>query len=186
VDGNQKLRIKVGEHEFEAEGPPEAVQAQFEMFKQLLTASAAILQPRPIAAAAESAADEAAEIQTPGNGAKREAGAVDTDLHKIMRVDGRIVSFTVPPATADAALLLLLYGQKILRQNDGVTGNEVISGLTTTGGLGINRPDRMLARAATSGDVIVIGEGRSKRYRLTNTGLAKARQLAAELIAKVA
>ena len=32
-----RLKIRIGEHEFEAEGPQEAVERQFEAFKELIT-----------------------------------------------------------------------------------------------------------------------------------------------------
>src|SRR5258708_14663815 len=32
-----KIRVKVGDHEFEAEGPQEAVERQFETFKELVS-----------------------------------------------------------------------------------------------------------------------------------------------------
>jgi hypothetical protein len=82
--------------------------------------------------------------------------------------------------------LLLLYGQKVLRDNDAVTGGEVIEGLTATGGMSIGRTDRVLEKMGRDRDVIVIGERRGKRYRLTNTGISRARQIASSLIAIVA
>ncbi len=82
--------------------------------------------------------------------------------------------------------MLILYAQKTLRENDSITGGEIIEGLTATGGLAVMRVDRLLEKAGRDGDVIVIGERRAKRYRLTNTGLNKARGLAAEMIAIVA
>jgi DNA-binding transcriptional regulator PaaX len=61
-----------------------------------------------------------------------------------------------------------------------------MEGLTATGGLSVLRVDRLLERIGNAGDVVVIGVHRSKRYRLTNAGLAKARQIAADLLATVA
>ena len=58
--------------------------------------------------------------------------------------------------------------------------------IKATGGLAVGRIDRLLEKAGTDGDVLVSGERRAKRYRLTNTGLAKARQIAIDLIAVVA
>ena len=40
---NYRIKVKIGEHEFEADGPADAVQSQFEMFKQLIAN-----QPKPI------------------------------------------------------------------------------------------------------------------------------------------
>jgi hypothetical protein len=111
---------------------------------------------------------------------------IDSSLDKIMRVENRIISLTVRPRSVEDAVLLVLYGQKILRVHDSVTGAEVMSGITATGGIAVSRVDRLLEKMARDGDVIVVGEHRSKTYRLTNTGLAKARQLADDLLAIVA
>lgn len=48
------------------------------------------------------------------------------------------------------------------------------------------RVDRLLEKMGRDGDLIVTGERRSKRYRLTNSGLAKAQKIASELLATVA
>ena len=47
-----KLKIKVGEHEFEAEGPADVVQAQFAAFKDLVS-SMAVQKPAQDAPVAE-------------------------------------------------------------------------------------------------------------------------------------
>jgi len=103
-----------------------------------------------------------------------------------MKTEGRTISLTVRPSSAEDAVLLLLYGQKVMRENDAVTGAEVMDGITATGGLAVLRVDRLLEKLARLGDVIVIGEHRAKRYRLTNAGIAKGRQIAVDMIALVA
>jgi hypothetical protein len=112
--------------------------------------------------------------------------SVDSSLGKIMKVDNRIVSLTARPTTVGDAVLLVLYGQKILRENDSVTGGEVMDALVTTGGYMLPRVDRLLEKLAADGEVIVIGERRSKRYRLTNSGVTAAREIAKDLLALVA
>jgi hypothetical protein len=37
MEGTTKIKIRVGDHEFEAEGPVGTVQAQFEAFKELIS-----------------------------------------------------------------------------------------------------------------------------------------------------
>jgi hypothetical protein len=44
----------------------------------------------------------------------------------------------------------------------------------------------MLEKYAKDGDLLTFGERRGKKYRLTNTGLAKARAIAANLISSAA
>ena len=171
-----KLKIKIGTHEFEAEGPTDVVQAQFESFKELVAnVPVAPIQPPP------TKAKHTTEEPPPAN-----LNDIDKSLGKIMNVDHRVVSLTVRPETLNDAILALLYGQKVLRGSDAVTGAEVMDGLKATGGVSVIRVDKPLEKAGVSGDVIVTGEHRAKRYRLTNTGLAKARKIANGMIAQIA
>ena len=174
---NYKLKIRIGEHEFEAEGPTTVVQSQFQIFKEMVERAPTTppIRQQPV---------REGMSETPL--ALKDAAATDSALSRIMKVENRVVSLTARPKTVDDAALLMLYGQKTLRDNDAVTGSEMIEGLAATGGMNFGRVDRLMEKAATNGDAIVIGERRAKKYRLTNTGLVKARGLAAELIATVA
>src|SRR5437762_435446 len=163
MDDTYRLKIKIGVHEFEAEGPVQVVQAQFAAFKELVAMmpTAAPISPTVVI--------PAQNVESAANGTP-EVPALDQRLDKIMRLDDRVISLTARPDSAESAILLLLYGQKTLRQNDAVTGGEVVQGIAATGGLAIHRADRMLDKLARDGDVIVIGERRSRRYRMTNSG----------------
>lgn len=175
-----RLKIKVGQHEFEAEGDPQVVHEQFQAFKELITAAPLQIAPQP---QSEPMRDVPMALPAP---LPHDGPPAILEYDKIMRLDDRVVSLTVRPANAEDAVLLLLLGQKFYRGNDSVTGAEIIGGLSTTGGLSVLRADRLLEKLARDGDVIIFGERRSKRYRLTNTGQNKARRLAAEAIASVA
>jgi hypothetical protein len=185
MDDSYRMRLKIGMHEFEAEGPVNVVQEQVKRFLELI-ATLPVEQVTP--ALPEPKATAAENIPAPSIVSSKTISfpAIDLALDKIMKMDERIVSLTVRPKNADDAALLLLYGQKMLRENDSVTGAEVMGGITATGGLYIGRVDRLLEKLARDGDVIVVGEHRSKRYRLTNAGLNKVRQVAGELMATVA
>jgi hypothetical protein len=176
MDDTYRLKIKLGADEFEADGPIQVVQAQFAAFKELVEARARVAAAQPPVA-----------IPAPGGNTvpQPETQVINERLDKIMHLSDRIVSLTARPTSVDDAILLLLYGQKVLRQNDAVTGAEITQGVSTTGGLAINRADRLLDKLSNGGDVIVIGEHRSRRYRLTNAGFAKARQIATDLLATV-
>jgi hypothetical protein len=177
-----RLKLKLGVHEFEAEGPPDLVMSQLQAFKELIAA----MPPTPAAVISPPGASLALTGSTPA--VLIEQGSPDTPpetLGRIMKVEDRVVSLTARARSTDDAVLLLLYGQKVIRANDSVTGAEVISGLTATG-IKIDRVDRLLEKAGEIGDVIVVGSGRGKRYRLTNSGFAKTRAIANELLATVA
>jgi hypothetical protein len=184
------MRLKIGAHEFEAEGPVAVVQEQVKRFMELIASLPVEYVKDPYAYNEKQMREQSPPDILPTSASSLlqppPAASPDAHLDKIMRLDNRVVSLTVRPDSAETAVLLLLYGQKVMRQNDGVTGAEVMDGITATGGLSVARVDRLLEKLGRDGDVIVIGEHRGKRYRLTNSGLAKARGAANVLLAIVA
>lgn len=191
MDDSYRMRLKIGTHEFEAEGPVAVVQEQVKRFMELI-ASLPVdyikesATPFPAVDSRDHAATPTAPVITPTPAPSAMPPNPEGSLDRIMRLENRVISLTARPDSPEAAVLLLLYGQKVLRQNDGVTGAEVMDGITATGGLSIQRADRLLEKLGRDGDVIVIGERRGKRYRLTNAGLAKAKAAANSLLAIVA
>lgn len=173
----QRLKIKVGEHEFEAEGPAEVVQAQFAAFRELVASLPATKPTLPTPPAAT-------PPPAPNNGTRR-GDPSELMLDRIMRQEGRIVSLTARGASLEDELMLLLLGQRNLRSNDSVTGSELIEGLRLTGRT-VVRVDYQLDKLTEAGDVITIGVGRARRYRLTNQGFARAQTLAMDLVLTVA
>jgi hypothetical protein len=182
MDGaTSRIKTKIGDHEFEFEGSPEDVKQAFQAWQELVKTVASSAPPPAPDRPANVTGFVAAQAEAKPNPAN-----VDSELTKIMRTDGRYISLTARTATVHDAVLLMLYGQKAIRNNDAVTGAELLSGLSASGGFGTPRLDRILDKIATDGDVMSFGERRGKKYRLTNTGIAKARALAADLIAAVA
>jgi hypothetical protein len=172
MDG-YRLKIKVGEHEFEAEGPADVVQAQFESFKSLIAA----LPTTTVANKSVALPQKEAENTVSAN---ESAFALD----KITRIEDRVVSLTARPDNLEDALLLLLLGQRTFRANDSVTGGEVLNGLRQSG-ITVGRVDWRLDKLAGEGQIIKVGSGRASRYRLTNQGMNKAQGIARNLIATV-
>lgn len=168
-----RLKIKVGEHEFEAEGPEETVQAQFTAFTELISRL-------------PSKAEKPKQADTPADNTENQNGnsaqRPELDLDRIMSVDGREVSLTVRANSAIDAVLLLLLGQRQLLNNDSVGGTEIAAGLRQSG-QGTVRADRITDRLAAEGAVITVGAHRSRRYRLTNVGMARAQEIARGYIA---
>jgi len=82
-----RIRIKIGEHEIELEGSADAVERQFEPFRQLL-----------IPAVETPSAQMRAEAQPPP----------PLPLEKIVRGRGTIYSLTVDANLEDAILIILL------------------------------------------------------------------------------
>src|SRR5882762_8653172 len=106
-----KIKLKIGQFEFDAEGPIETVQAQFEAFKELIS-----LIPRT---SVPSVADD---VQQKQHNQEVKTGSPHVPLEKILHVAGRVISLTaLPPSIEDAALLIML-GHKDLRNHIAVTG----------------------------------------------------------------
>ena len=170
-----RLKIKIGEHEFEAEGPVDIVQAQLAAFTELVNKLPAGPPPKP-AEPTRTAAEQQQNGDTSGNG--------QLNLDKIMRAEGRLVSLTVSTENIEDSALLLLLGQRHYRNNDSVTGGEVLDGLRESG-QNVPRIDYQMHRLAQDGLVITVGSGRGRRYRLNNRGMQRAQEIARELIALV-
>jgi hypothetical protein len=168
---NYRIKIKIGEHEFEAEGPVEAVQSQFDMFKQLIAN-----QPQRINTT-EKAAKQAELEAAPTR-------HFDIQLDQICQVSGRVVSLTVKPAAEATAAMLIMLGQKVFRENDTVTASEIKDGLEQSG-YRPTRIDRIMQPLADEGSVIRIGQRKGTRYRFTNQGVARAKDLAKTALEEV-
>jgi hypothetical protein len=168
-----KLKMKIGGHEFEAEGPPEIVQAQLSAFREMVASAP---PPHTTLDGGTMQYDEV-EARTERNGTPR--------LDSIMKAEGRIVSLTAGADSTEDAARLILLGQKVFRNNETVTGAEIVDGLKVSG-QAVARLDRLMEKIAAEGHAIVIGSHRAKRYRLTNQGFNRAQEIARSLIATVA
>jgi hypothetical protein len=156
----QKLKLKIGEHEFEAEGPIDVVQSQFAAWKELISAT-------PSKPNINTKLKKPLELPEPP----------PLSLEKIMKVDGRIVSLTARAETVEETALLILLGQKELRGNQEVTGSEIMDGLRQSGYV-IRRADTLMDKLSSDGNVITVGVHRSRRYRLSNSGVKLATDIA--------
>jgi hypothetical protein len=171
--GTSKIRVRIGENEFEAEGPTEIVQEQFAAFKDIIRLQSG---KTPTRSSADLAKDIVNQFVTDG--------IPMLMLDKIMNVAGRIVSLTALPTTPEDAALLIMLGHKELKQNVSVTGQEIGDGLAQSG-RPVARVDRIMESAIDEAAVLKTGVKRGTRYRLTNQGLVKAQGLARELIASL-
>lgn len=172
-----KLKMRIGEHEFEAEGPTEIVQAQFAAWRELVESMAKATPPTVPPVVPSLVGQPPPELPPSLRG--------EPMLDKIMRNEGRIVSLTARGASLEDEILLLLLGQRKLRSNDSVSGGEILDGLRLTGRT-VNRIDYQMDKMTEAGDVITVGTNRARRYRLTNQGFAKGQELAMDLVATVA
>jgi hypothetical protein len=168
---NCRLRVRIGDVEFEAEGSREAVEAQFQAIRPYFPA---------VSAVPDLSSQDLAQI-TPHQTRPAPHSALEDEFRGILKISDRVVSVNAAPLDAGDAALLVLYGQRLARKNEAVTGNEFVRGLTSTGVV-IGRSDRLFESLARRGDIMISGRHRAKRYRLTNAGLIKARARAAVLL----
>jgi len=163
----QKLKMKIGDHEFEAEGPVDTVQGQFLAWKELIAGTPTKrVEPSP---------------DKPEGGTSQPP---KLEFEKVMKVEGRVVSLTARAESLKETALLILLGQKELRGNQEVTGSEIMDGLRQSG-YAIQRADIVMDKLSADGDVITIGVHRGRRYRLSNSGLSLALTLAHAVIETV-
>jgi hypothetical protein len=159
-----RIKIKLGENEFEAEGPPNEVKTQVATFERLLG------RPIETPLAAPSEEHAASEECAPS-------------IKDVARAHGKVVSLSVDCQSSSQAVLAMLLGHKELRAARWVSGSEIMAGLRASGHQ-IVRADSILKRHATSGHVVIQGKHRLKRYGLTTDGIERAQTIAQSLARK--
>jgi hypothetical protein len=174
-----RLKLKIGPHEFEAEGAEESVTKQFEAWQRLIaspSASTPVL-PSPPPVVVPPLGDLAANV-TPQTGT-----SMPGEFDRLFRHEGRVVSLTILPDNQPDAGLLLLLGQRVYNKTDLVTGQQIADGLKRSG-FPFDRVDRGWGEHL---DLYVMKSGvrRAVTYRLTNPGIDRARTVAKELLEKV-
>ncbi|HMO83654.1 MAG TPA: hypothetical protein PKC18_01905 [Lacipirellulaceae bacterium] len=157
-----RLKVRVGESEFEAEGPEETVKSQFEMF---LTAV--------------SAGKNGKSSASPRTGEGSDDLMSDGTWGRFYKLEGEFdVSLKVLPSTDNSnadALVLLLYGYLMLRKVDTVGSTDLLA-MAKKSGLRIDRIDRNIpvafGRYLNRG-----GTRKGCRYSLNNQGQMYAQNL---------
>jgi hypothetical protein len=165
-----RIKVKIGDNEFEAEGPTGVVNDQFESFKELVMSSSR-----------QVVSEGSANNPQVADSTRKQDDETHVPLEQILHVSGRVVSLTALPASALDAALLIMLGHKDLRNHVSVTGQEIGDGLAQSG-RPVPRVDRVMDKALEDAHVLKTGVKRGTRYRLTNQGLAKALGVARELI----
>jgi hypothetical protein len=183
-----KLRIKIGQHEFEAEGEESTVKAQFEEFKSIIAVPAH--QEKP-ANNLPPAVTQNGHQPNPGNVSPPASTLLADRLNRIVRVEGKnpITLSALPRGEGregDAVLVLLL-AYKAFWQQDEMAGARLLDGLQRSG-YNVERVDRVMDQFIEGSEPLIMRSGvrRGVRYRLTTRGYARATELAQELVENVA
>jgi hypothetical protein len=184
---SQRLKVKVGPHEFEAEGPPDAVAKQFSEWREMISA-VPVAKPendaKPVGAALVGVS-ATAQPGTLGFASAPPTVIMESVVPDVFITDTKrnIVSLRVHPTgesrNADAALLIL-YGYRRLLQREEVLAGHIKDSLDESG-IRIDRVDRTLGPYTTERLLLKAGMGKGGKYRLTQTGYQRAETLAKSL-----
>jgi hypothetical protein len=184
MDSITKLKVKVGLNEFEAEGPAEQVTAQYEAWRQLIAAAPQVATPPP-GGSPMIPASTVTEVKT------RDGFAAPWDIFDYDESRDLMTLKVHPPAgeNRDAdAILLVVYGyRKAGNSGAGVTEVPVtkLKESLDVSGIRIPRIDRAVAGYLTAGYLLKSGRAKGGIYRITNTGFARAEELAQRLFAQL-
>jgi hypothetical protein len=194
MDG-YRLRVRIGAHQFSAEGDKEQVDRWYTEFLAAVASVPAesrvntIPSVAPLETATSTVSARSGFLLSPMPlAAPTLNGNESTEFEAIYSRDDEMISLSVQPhgenATAEAALLIL-YGYKIFRNEDQLSGYQLVNALKKTG-FDVPRVDRVLDRlCGAEGQVIKTGVRRGTKYRLSNRGLNRAKQVANDLRAQV-
>jgi hypothetical protein len=177
----RKIKIEIGSHKIEAEGlSKEESDERLSLFKELVLAS--------LGRAPQVATNHAPDRKREKTDPNPSEAPIKTDdpLAPLFRAQDRVVSLTNPPQGQNRAgdgFLLILLGQRILRNREWVSVSDLKNGLTNSG-IPVDRIDAITATLSTE-DYMKRGERRHKDYRLTNPGEQKAKQIGEEILKKI-
>jgi hypothetical protein len=172
-----KLRVKVGPHEFEAEGTEDSVESLFNAWKALIEAPnrANETAPKPPRNPLEDPNLTPLIDSATGNA--------------LFTLDSgrQVVSLRVHP-TGDSrnadALLLLVFGHRMVGMDE-VPVTKLKEAMALSG-LRVERVDRAIDPHVRAGLLLKAGSGKGGKYRLSNTGLARVQVLQHDLEERMA
>lgn len=163
---NHRIKTKIGDNEFEAEGTPEVVQAQYDQWLGHLSQSA--IKPKP--------------QSDKGNQHTHATGTDETIWPRIfeLRPDGFVTLKVLPKGDEKEgdAFLLILYGYRRLKQEETVMATHLLRAAELSG-LSSYRPAHALA--AHDRYVIRGGQKKGTTYTLNNQGVNKAEEIGAKI-----
>lgn len=174
------MKVRIGDHEFEAEGSAEVVAKQFDAWKELiqaLPAAPALASPPPELPPAPPAPPLPPLDRSP---------LTNDGIETAYRREGPVVTLSLVPEGAtrepDAGLLVLL-GHRTLLNEQEITGTRLMQGLSRSG-ISVARADRLFGDYMPQ-YVLKSGTRKGTRYRLTNMGASKAMEIVKELLSRV-
>lgn len=179
----QKLKVRIGPHEFEAEGPKEDVAAHFEAWKELIGKASASVPP---ATPGRNGHGSGTEGEASNQSANQGEGGIDR-IRPLFTQEDRSLTLNVQPvgdAADEDAIILLALGYKRLLGLDAPLSIQLAESLRVSG-LNAGRMDRTTAPLLKSNLLLKAGRAKATKYRLTATGIVKAEEIAGELLKRL-
>ncbi len=183
---NLKLRVKIADCEYEAEGSQESVCAQFEIFKKLLWSFTknTIASDLPSGKPKNDLGNQGTPLPAPQPELHTQhSGNVLQRLFLHDPLTSRLSCRVLPTGstkTTDTMLLLLLGNQEILRQQE-TSALALNQALIRSGGT-VARLDRVLSSCLRDHWVLKSGKGKGGKYRLSKLGIQHAWEKAVHLV----
>jgi hypothetical protein len=177
---SNRIQVKIGPHEFSAEGPQETINAQFQKFLEAIAlVSSAPALVAAVAASARPPQGQSVNEALSSNGTDGNSTVPMSPEHaKIFRKDrnGTVSLRTLPTGDSRVfdAVLLLIYGFEVVNQQQDVSAVQLMVAARQSG-LIIFRFDRLLENQGQF--VRRGGKKKGTRYTLTNPGRAHAEEV---------
>ena len=167
-----RIKMKIGDAEFEAEGPSEIINAQFEAFLQAVSSL-----PKATAAVAVVPSPSVTAAIIPPLPMAPSAGISPEILSRVFRDNGNLSLAALPHGENKeaAAMLALLYGFLKLKNENAVTGTALMKSAKISG-VNFDRVDRVMSSHQPD-YVLAAGVKKARRYQLNNRGIAKAEEI---------
>ena len=191
VETPYKVRIKIGDAEFEAEGEKATVDAQFAAFLAAMSAqpkpAPAAHAPQPLHASGAATAGDQGGGNGNGDGGGdngQNGDALDSAMLKKAFSNAKdMVSLNMLPNKSSSkesdTLLMLLYGFMVLKGQEMVLGTQLIRAARQSG-ITLARVDRAIAKYDTL--LLKGGQRKGVKYGLNNQGQRKAKEMITELL----
>lgn len=168
TDIANRIHIKLGDYEFEAEGPTDVVNKQFEAFQDMVKHLGSV--PKVPDAPKTDQDNESEQLID------------NTAYSRIFHESGDLLSLTATPETDTSnadALLLLIYGYYKLKNEPKITGVTLMKAARQSG-VSINRVDRYMDIKKEF--ILTGGAKRGKRYSLNNKGMQYVEEMIKEML----
>jgi hypothetical protein len=175
-NASHRLKIKIGDAEFEAEGPSALVESQYAQFLE-------IVRSAPIKQATPAPKGDSTDPKRNNSELDEVPSEVPNEIiSRIFKRTGDAISLLSLPRTENPgadALIALLYGYRRLTAKHNVTGVALMQAARQSG-VSIDRVDRVID--AREDFLMIAGAKRGRTYGLNNRGVKFGEELIMKMV----